>query len=234
MASSGIRLQTGLPMTNRRNTELITGNKRSNTIGNAYPKSPVIRQIRRVKAKIGGDYSCVDLAMREPVRVINERRGIRTIACCECHPDDIDSRCYEVFRHLGQDGSCTLRQPYRSYIWIDLKSFENVETFMALLRGCGFGDRKDTRPRSSMEYADRDEIIQVYAEYGMELSVGARRLGFEYIYAGGEKMDGGTCSIDIRLQDRQDIRRWEEWDRIRDAGWEHWLEILGLYAGENQ
>lgn len=204
-------------------------------MGGSYPKNPIMRQNRRGKTPPGSDYGRVDLAMREPVRIINEDLKIRTFACCEYHPCDVNKRQYEVFHYKGQEYYYTYRLPYRSYIVLDLGRYYRVASFMDFLKKSGFVEVKDTSPQGRFDVlreddeTDMSKNIENHTLYA-KIPVGV--LGFNYTYYGtGEPVDG-RCSTDVTPFEKQYIRQWREWDTIRDTGWEYWLQILYNFIEE--
>jgi hypothetical protein len=215
---------------------MIETTKRHYWIAGSYPKNPLLRQNRRVTTPPGSsDYGHVDLAMREPVRIINEDLNLRTFASCEYHPCDLDKRHYEVFHYNGKEYDYTYRPPYRSYIALDLGRYHRVLSLMDFLKKSGFTEEKDTSPQGKFDVLKDDDLTdttKIMENHLLKANIPIATLGLSYsYYATGDPADG-RCSIDVTPAEKRHIRRWSEWDKIRDTGWEHWLEILYNYIKE--
>jgi hypothetical protein len=168
--------------------------------------------------------------MREPVLIINEELQLRTFGCCEYHPCDVNRGQYEVFWYNGQQYYYTYRLPYRSYIAIDLDRFHRVEHLMDYLKKVEF--RKNGTPNVLEEFKGKGDDVKITAHYELEASFLLGVLGFHYSYYGSRDNIYGRFSIYVTPFERQYIRQWEDWDAIRDKGWEYWLEILSLFTKE--
>jgi hypothetical protein len=198
-------------------------------VGGSYPKDPVLRQNRRGKADANGDYGKVDLAMREPVRIINEELKLRTLDSCECHPDDVDPKDYEAFRFRDHADCFTYRTPYSSYIVVDMGKYGNAIKFMEYLKKLGFiksGEASTKKPNRTQK---EGETAKSTVKYGIRAEFSGGILGLKYAYEGPKDEMDGVLTIDVASFERQYIRRWKEWDKIRDTGLEYWLELLRSY-----
>jgi hypothetical protein len=217
---------------------MLEHNQRRYIISGSYPKNPLLRQNRRVKTPPGSsDYARVDLAMREPVRIINEDLKLRTFACCEYHPGDLNERHYEVFRYKGRQYDYTYRPPYRSYIVLDLGRYHRVLSLMDFLKKSRFAEDKSTLPQGKFNILMDDDLTdttKIIANYTLSTKIPVGVLGLSYSYYGtGEPVDGRFC-MEVTPFERMYIRHWKEWDHIRDMGWEYWLEILYNFIGEGR
>jgi hypothetical protein len=80
---------------------------------------------------------------------------------------------------------------------------------------------------------DDDKIPpKVNDQYGLTARFPGGIMSFRYFYsATGDPLDN-RCIIAVTPCEKQPIRRWQDWDTIRDTGWEHWLEVLCLFRKE--
>jgi hypothetical protein len=138
---------------------------------------------------------------------------------------------YDTFKYKGQKDIINYWTPYCSYIALDLATPENVTSLMEFLKGTGFVE--DHYPFQSIVDKIEDEEITLCHYYGLHAEMPTGLLDFQYsCYKKGEPADG-RISIEVLPFERQKIRKWSEWDKIRDSGWEYWLEILSKYVAEN-
>ena len=162
------------------------------------------------------------------MRILNEELRIRTFACCEYHPDEVDERQYETFQGKVQKYPFT----YCSYISLDLVTSGSVKSLIEFLKSLGF--KEDNHPIDSLVDKIEDNGIRFLYYYSLHTATPEGILNFNYsCYQKGEPVDGRPF-IEIIPFEEQRIRRWKEWDNIRDTGWEYWLEILYRFTNYGQ
>lgn len=198
-------------------------------IRGSYPRSPELRQKRRNCEEGGGDYGRVDLAMREPVRVLNEHLRIATFSSCEAHPCEADRRYYDTFRYRHDD-FCPYRSPYRSYIGLELGGFGEALHLVDFLRLLGFTPGPCTPLPEKKERPGAPDVARVRVSYDLSAGFPAGILSFSYRYYGIGRDIDGRCLIEVKVPPGRPIRAWREWDEARDRGWEYWLELLRLFT----
>jgi len=203
------------------------------SLAGSYPKNPVLRESRRSWAKPGTSYARVDLAMREPLRILNEELGIRTVSSCEYHPCYLDKRLYQACQNRWPERYCMDRLPYRSFIVLDLEKYYRIVSLRDYLARLGFVTDGETSYHGgfdSMDMDDEEATINLYKGFKTEFTSGI--LGIRYASNAAGIPINCQCSIDVIPSERQNIHQWKEWDHIRDTGWEYWLEILYLFTKE--
>jgi len=212
---------------------MIKFDKTMYSLNGSYPKNPALRQSRRSLDNPGTNYMHVDLAMTEPVRIINEELSIRTLACCEYHPCDLDKRQYETFQYKGRECNDPYRGTYRSFIVLDLRKDNKVASFRDFIKKKGFVDDSDISPHGGFDMIDvDDENSRVLVYRGLKAEFCKGILGLRYAFNAANEPIDNKYVLDVTPLKRAHIRQWKEWDCIRDTGWEYWLEILHLYTKE--
>lgn len=200
---------------------------KQHSIARTYPKNPMLGETRRSRAKPGTNYVTVDLAMRAPVSILNEELSISTVASCEFHPRFLDSRLYAPCQNRWHERYYTHRVPYRSFIALDLENYKRVEALRKYLTGVGFYTDCEYSYHGSFDAIDMDdEEAAIHLCKGLKAEFPMGILGFRYPSNKDGMPENGQCSIDATPFERQNIGQWKEWDRIRDEGWGHWLELL--------
>jgi hypothetical protein len=196
---------------------------------------------RRVKSEYIdiGTYADVDHAVREPVRIINEVFGLKTLWSCEGHEQDWADNDGILGYVRDDKGEIIGRAFQESYIAFSPMYVQDVDKFIFYLRSLGFEEGSNLRHLCSGKYfsvfanfnSGHLEADVKYAEEGdlatIFLRVGSHNVNMSRAPAidiNGESFKNLSDSVSGFRSLKQ-----ADWDIIRDTGWELWLNILAGY-----
>ncbi|MCD1296295.1 hypothetical protein CUJ83_14930 [Methanocella sp. CWC-04] len=214
--------------------------KRKNfNIAGTYPKDPDCRRVSSLYAD-HSTYGCVDAAIREPVRILNEEFGLNTLWSCEGHEPEWKANGGILGFMYDEKGNVVGRCSQESYIALSEMYIENVDKFVLYLRSIGFGEGSTLRPLCKGKYYSvylnfPNGHLESDIKYGPEcetatvfLRVGPHNVNMDN--AGWNEHNGTRFKNLCEAVSGNPAFSQEEWDSIRDAGWEIWLNIISNFT----
>lgn len=178
-----------------------------------YPRNPRERYTRKPEA-IGGDVEDVDAAIVGPVRMMNNIIGFKTYASCEGH---LDPNNPNTAIKPGPDDTMPVGEPFASYIGFYLPICDHGPLVDFL---CDHGFFATAAGYYSLGRATGNNGTRIYIKYDG---------GAVLTYSNGGRLEGDTFMVRIGAEPRDMLYSQEEWDYLRDKGWETWLNLFDQY-----
>jgi hypothetical protein len=178
--------------------------KYPNRINSRYSKDP--------KAA-ASNIADIDVAMREPIKIMNNKLGYATLGCCEGHKNPINP--YQKMIKIPCDVKPCKLKPYESYIGFYLPiclhspliDFLLSKNFFAAGGYIAMG-------KLYIANSSESNFYQRYSE------------GVALIYGTDGALKGDTFLVTIQVEPIEMPNSQKKWDELRDNGWETWLNLL--------
>jgi hypothetical protein len=180
-----------------------------------YPRKIRLRYSKTPEAA-SSPTADIDPAMREPIKIMNQKLGYETFGCCEGHKDPVNP--YQKKFKVPKGVRMIKGKPYDSYIGFYLPITYHLPLIDFLIKRKFF---------AAPAYIAGGSIYVSNNITGYNANFYQRyRDGVGLVYGTDGAMKGDRFGVTIQVLPIQMPKSQKQWDELRDTGWETWLNLL--------